>query len=297
MPHRCGVDKNGQIYIADECNNVIRVVLPGPGTIATLAGNGSFGYSGDGGPATAAELNSPVGVTADKTVNNIFIADGGNATIRDVNTILLYINCAGNDTAGYSGDGGPATAAEIANSSGQACGIGFDSAGNVNLFIPDFNNNVVRQFNTVTGIITTCAGNGTSGYSGDGGPATAAQLSDPEGAALDASGNLFIADANNNVIREISGSPLFAKKVSKPLTNVAVYPTPAKSNLFVNMLSLNGKVQVELYNEIGSRVTNETIEGNQVLNLPVSGFASGVYLLKLTPANGQVITKKVNIIN
>ena len=124
---------------------------------------------------------------------DLFIADTGNNVIREVNHATGVITTvAGNGTDGYSGDNGPATAAEL----DDARGVAVDAAGD--LFIADTGNNVIREVNHATGVITTVAGNGTAGYSGDNGPATAAELDCPAGVAVDAAGDLFIADTDNN---------------------------------------------------------------------------------------------------
>ncbi len=194
-------DASGNLFIADTFNNVIRKVSTS-GIITTVAGSG-FGagsgggaYSGDGGPATNASLWYPVYVAVDAP-GNLFIADRNNNRIRKVSTNGIITTVAGNGTFGYSGDGGPATRASIANTRGVAV----DASGNV--FITDVYNNRIRKVDT-KGIITTAAGKGINGYSGDGGRATNASLSVPCGLAVDASGNLFIADQGNNRIREVS---------------------------------------------------------------------------------------------
>ena len=186
----CGVavDSAGDLFIADTDNNVIREVVKATGDIITVAGNGTAGYSGDNGPATAAELDSPRGVAVD-AAGDLFIADYGNNVIREVvKATGDIITVAGNGTAGYSGDNGPATAAELNDPNGVAV----DSAGD--LFIADSDNNVIREVVKATGDIITVAGNGTAGYSGDNGPATAAELNGPDGVAVDSAGDLFIAD-------------------------------------------------------------------------------------------------------
>jgi hypothetical protein len=192
------VDAYGNLFIADAGNHRIRKVSAATGQISTIAGTGTPGYSGDGGPATAARLNYPTGVIVD-AAGDLFIADSDNHVVREINAATGKISTiAGNGTSGYSGDGGPATAAQL--NSFWAQGIALDAAGN--LFIADSNNFVVRKV-SASGVITTVAGTGTFGYSGDGGPATAAELGVPEGLALDAAGNLFIADGNDEVIREV----------------------------------------------------------------------------------------------
>jgi sugar lactone lactonase YvrE len=168
------------------------------GIIATVAGNGSFGYSGDGGPATSAQLAYPYGVALDAS-GNLYIADYLNSRIRKVSAEGIITTVAGNGSAGYSGDGGPATSAQL----GLPSGVAVDASGN--LYVADNLNNRIRKV-SAAGIITTVAGNGSIGYSGDSGPATSAQLSTPTGVAVDASGNLYIADTNNYRIRKISAA-------------------------------------------------------------------------------------------
>ena len=187
-PWGLAVDSAGDLFIADTDNNVVREVVKATGDIITVAGNGTAGYSGDSGPATAAELNDPNGVAVD-SAGDLFIADTDNNVIREVvKATGDIITVAGNGTAGYSGDNGPATAAEL----NSPRGVAVDSAGD--LFIADCGNNVIREVVKATGDIITVAGNGTAGYSGDDGPATAAELNDPNGVAVDSAGDLFIAD-------------------------------------------------------------------------------------------------------
>lgn len=165
--------------------------------IYTIAGNGTAGCSGDGGPATLADLNRPSAAVKD-TAGNLYIADSGNNVIRKVAAGTgIVATIAGNEIAGYSGDGGPATNAQLNSPSALA----LDSAGN--LYIADAGNNVIRRINTVTGVITTYAGNGKSVDSGDSGPPTEAGIVAPEGIALDSLGDLYIAEPFSNRIREV----------------------------------------------------------------------------------------------
>jgi hypothetical protein len=173
-----------------------------PNIITTVAGNGTGGYSGDGGVATNAELDNPYGVTMDG-YGNLFIADTLNNRIREVGTNGIITTVAGNGSRGYSGDGGVATNAQLNN----PYGVTMDGYGN--LFIADQDNNRVREVGT-NGIITTVAGSRNSGYSGDGGAATNAELREPEGVTLDGYGNLFIADTGNERIRKVGTSGIIA---------------------------------------------------------------------------------------
>ena len=191
------VDSQGDIFIADEFFNAVREVNATTGLMTTIAGNGTYGYRGDGGPATAAELADPAGLAIEG--GNLYIADSGNNVIREVNlTTGVITTVAGDGTYGDSGDGGKATAAELSN----PLGVAVDSSGNI--YIADEYDNAIREVNAATGDISTIAGDGTYGYSGDGGQATDAELSDPSGVALDGSGDLFIADTDNDVIREVN---------------------------------------------------------------------------------------------
>jgi hypothetical protein len=205
---RVTVNAAGDLFIADTEGNVIRKVGTN-GIITTLAGNGTGGYSGDGGAATNALLHNPTGTVVD-TAGNVFFADGANHRVRKIDTNGIITTVAGNGIAAYSGDGAAAT-----NASFDCMGLTVDTAGNV--FIADDFHNVIRKVGT-NGIITTIAGNGASGYSGDGGAATNAELDQPSGVAVDAADNLFIADSVNNVIRKVTASNLSVTSGGATLT-------------------------------------------------------------------------------
>ena len=198
-PTGIAADNAGNVYIADFNNNEVRKVNAA-GTISAFAGIGGLvgGYSGDGLPATAALLYGPANLKLD-TLGNLFISEGINQDVRKVNTLGIISTVAGNSGmgAGYTGDGGLATAAQL----NSPAGVALDLYGNV--YIADQNNSVIRKVNTA-GIITTFAGTGTPGYSGDGGAAATAQISYPGGIAIDRKNNFFIADMSNNAIRLIT---------------------------------------------------------------------------------------------
>lgn len=190
-PIRVEVDAAGNLYISDSGNNRIRKVTAG-GIISTIAGNGSAGISGEGIQATQAAVGGPADATPD-TAGNLFIAEG--SVIRRVDASGVITTVAGNGVTGYSGDNGPALKASFDN----AVCVTADAAGD--LFISDQFNQRIRKVTASTGIVTTVAGSGVAGYAGDGGEGTAAHLYNPVGTAVDAAGNLYIADGGNSRIR------------------------------------------------------------------------------------------------
>jgi hypothetical protein len=190
FPFGVAIGSSGKIYFSDRNNHCVRMVNEA-GIIATIAGTGVDGYSGDGGPATLAQIGWPHGIAVDNAGNVYF---SGYGRLRRVDTSGIITTIAGTGTTGYSGDGGPATNANIVLS----WGILVDGMGNI-YFSQTYR---VRKIDAA-GIITTVAGTGVSGYGGDGGPATAAQLHGRARLAADNSGNLYIADEQNNRIRKV----------------------------------------------------------------------------------------------
>jgi hypothetical protein len=170
--------------------------------ITTIAGTGTGAFSGDGGPSTSAQLFIPYGVASD-AAGNLYIADGFNQRIRKINAATGIISTiAGTGTAGYSGDGIAATSAKL-NYPNAVC---VDGSGNI--YVSDVNNSRIRKINASTGLISTIAGIGSSGFSGDGGPATSAAVANTWAVAVDASGNVYVADNGNSRIRKITASRL-----------------------------------------------------------------------------------------
>lgn len=203
-PRGIAIDTAGNIYLAfDGGDSRIRKINTS-GIITTIAGTATFGFGGDNGPATLAQIQPVEGIAVDLS-GNVYIADIGNNRIRKINTSGIITTIAGNGTPGYSGYGGPATAAEL----NGPLGIAVDDT-HGNLFIADYGNNRIEKLNLSTGIITTVAGDGTSGslvLTGDGGPATGTQIWDPIAVAISSNGNLlYIAIAGTLGLRKVDTS-------------------------------------------------------------------------------------------
>jgi hypothetical protein len=204
-----GVDPAGNIYLADSITCRVRFIDKRTGIITTIAGDGTCYHSGIGGPATAAGVGSPAGIAFDRE-GNLYFADSTDGVFRVDAKTGIVTEVAGGNVTGFSGDGGPATAALLCQPSDVAI------AGNGDLFIVDRGSHRIRKVSAATGIITTVAGSSPcvsapppfgsipvcqGGFSGDGGPATSALLNDPQNLALDGRGNLYISDTLNQRIR------------------------------------------------------------------------------------------------
>ncbi len=231
-PAGIALDGAGNLYIADSGNNVVREITAATGMIATIVGfknaqgMGASGYGGDGGPATSALLNTPWGVTVD-AFGYLYIADTFNHRVRKVQIGTGIIGTiAGTGIAGHNGDGIQATTAEL----NLPYAVAIDAAHNI--YIPDSANNRVRVINN-SGMISTIAGTGLIGFSGDGGPATAAELWSPSGVAADAGGNVYIADTQNSAIRKVSSS--------------GIINTVAQNDVGVYMYNGGGPYSVSIY--------------------------------------------------
>lgn len=197
-PNGILLDTAGNMFITEWYNSVVRRVDAATGIITTVAGTGTSGYSGDGGPATSAQLGTPGGACLDRD-NNIYIPDYANHRIRKVSAATgIITTIAGTGANGYTGDGGPATAATLS----YPVSICRDLWGNI--LWAEYGNNVIRKLNPTTGVISTVAGTGTNGYSGDNGPAIAAKLGQPNGVFADAAGVVYISEDGNNVIRAVN---------------------------------------------------------------------------------------------
>ncbi len=267
QPWSIAVDTNGNIYYTEHTYNRVRKINGTTGILTTLAGNGTSAFSGDGGAATAAALSAPMGVWADK-YGNVFIADAGNNRIRKVNAAGIISTVAGNGSVGFSGDGGAATSATLNN----PFGVTTDSVGGI--YIADKNNNRVRKV-SVTGIISTIAGTGTAGYSGDDMPATAAQLSAPQGVLCDGS-DLYILDYGNNTIRVIGN--IYYPHTPPTTRGTAFYPSTCSG----------GSISLDSLCAVSNTDQGITDTWRQAV-APVHGTLSG-FPLTATPSGYALIT-------
>ena len=264
LPNAVATDAKGNVYICDQYNNSIRMVNTS-GIITTFAGTYS-GFGGDGGPATTAQLYQPSGVAVDNA-GNVYISDKVNSRIRMVNTAGIITSIAGTLSGnGYSGDGGPATAAQV----NIPNGLTVDAVGN--LYIADYFNNRIRQINTA-GIINTVAGNGNAGFSGDGGPATLAEIAYPTGVAVSPSGNLYIADFSNSKIRMVTNIASGISTFNTQNPTLKIYPNPANNKITIDA---NDVLDVKLFDVLGKHIASTKQNQIDLSNLP-----EGVYFIQV----------------
>ena len=221
QPEGVALDAAGNLYIADTLDHAVRKVTT-DGTITTIAGFGGQGFGGDGGPATSARLMLPRAVAVD-VAGNVYVADTGNHRVRKIDPLGVITTVAGNGETAPDVEGGPALSVPLSDPRGLA----LDRAGN--LYIADTGHNRVRKVSP-DGVITTIAGNGTCCYSGDGGIATAAQLNQPWGLAVDVAGNVYVADSGNSAVRVLHAisSTLRVNAVTNAASNLAGAVAPGE---------------------------------------------------------------------
>ncbi len=336
IPAGACMDNFGRTYIADNGNNRVRIIVPTPsaaGTvnmIHTLANTtGAYGYTGDGGLAVDAHFNHIGGVVYDPMSNgDLYVSDAGNNVIRKINLESgIITTVVGTGVAGYSGDGGSARSAKLYNPGN----LFIDGAHN--LYICDRSNNVIRKVELLSGLITTVAGNGTMGFSGDGGYSTMAQLNDPEGVWVDNAGNMFIADMGNQRVRKIDApvvtpsstfagtgvlysaggstpgiapgsvysggtseirtrhlSPKGSAAVNTTSTEVVVFPNPSTGVFNVQTGASFENAVIEVYNVLGEKVFSGNADG-QNGSFSLAGQPSGIYTLALKGTSGKFIQK------
>ena len=274
-------DKVGNLYVSIIGDIIVSKVNFCTGVVSTIAGTGEIGYSGDGVLAKNAKLNSPTGLALDGK-GNLFISDSGNERVRKVDlTTGIISTIAGTGVTGFSGDGSLAIESQLSN----PIGLAVDDQGD--LFIVDRNNNRIRKINISTGIISTVAGTGEAGFSGDGDLARNALLSNPTGLAFSSDGDLFVVDRGNNRIRRISGLASNADELELE-ANLLVYPNPSTDKITIelkNDLDLKG---ASLFS-INGKQTRVKMNDN---TFNVSKLPRGIYILRIVTSKG-IIEQKV----
>ncbi len=272
FPIGIALDDSDNIFIVDNNNNRIRKVTAASGVITTVAGNGSSGDSGEGGAATAATFNEPQNVVVD-TAGNLYISDIGNHKVKKV-TGGMIATIAGTGTAGFSGEGGLATAAQLNGPNN----VSLDSAGNI--YICDAENSRIRRITISNGFITTIVGTGTRGFGGDNGQATNASINSPVGAIVDAAGNLFFSDRGNHRLRRVDGTTRVITTLAG--TGIAGYNGDGISGLQARLNAPSGLAfgpggRIILADRDNSRIrqltlltAGDTVPPNVVINIPVT---------------------------
>lgn len=271
-PYGVAVDSKSNVYIADFSNDVVRKVTT-TGIISTIAGIGGLGgYSGDGGPAINALLYGPTALAVDPA-GNVFIADYYNCRVREINAVTgIITTVAGNGNCGFTGDG-----LAVDEGVGYPQGLAVDA--NDNLFIGDYNERV--RWLSPTGMLTTVAGNGSGGYSGDGGPATSAELYEPTGVVLDSAGDILVSDYNNLRVRGITAFP-------------AVNTVPSSLTFSITAVGSTSSPQTIILSALGPvQINNISTSGNfsEADNCPTSlanGKTCGMYVYFVPTASGNV---------
>jgi sugar lactone lactonase YvrE len=260
LPGGLAYDASGNLYFAETANHVIRRVTPA-GVLTTVAGNTTQGFSGDTGPATSAQLDSPAAVAID-AAGNVFVADTHNHRIRRVDAVSGIITTfAGTGTPGLSASGTAAAATNI--DLPQA--LAFDAA--QNLYFADARTHVVRRLDRAAGLVTTVAGSGRQGFSGDLGPATLAAIDSPSGIALDAQGNLYLADTHNHRVRRVDA-------VTGIITSVAGTGQPGFSGTALNLprgLALDASGNLFLVDSRNERVRRIDATTGQISTIAGAG--------------------------
>ena len=281
-PTYMAIDTADNLYFTDHLNNAVRMISHSTGIIITVAGNTIKGYNGDGGPGPAAQLNDPRGIYLD-TYGNLFIADFGNDVIRRVDGITKNITTiAGKNWPGATGTGGPATNACL----NGPISVTADNYGNV--FFGEYRNDWVRKVNTRDTLVYF-AGNGYSGFSGDGGPSTASRINYPYSLSVDGVGNVYFPDYTNSVIRRVQVSPLKIN-TGNEIGGIQIFPNPVTEILHIN--NVQPSTSYSLTNAVGVEVrTGELAQGDQFLS--IKELPSGIYNLELNPKEGNREIRKI----
>ncbi len=275
-------DKNGNLYIADVGNSRVRKVSTS-GIITTIAGTGIEGYNGDNILAVDAQLNKPSALVFDN-FKRLYIGDQVNYRIRRVNKDGIITTIAGVGTAGYTGDNGLATDAKLRSTRS----IAIDKYSNV--FFSDATYHCIRRIDQ-SGIISTIAGTGIVGFSGDGGNAILARINSPHGLAIDEIGGLYIADFGNKRIRYVNNL-VSVPEIGTNKDCISVYPNPSNGNFYIDFPSFKS-AQVLISDILGNTVNNEESinSGNCTVN---TDLPSGVYFVRVIDGQ-QTCTQKIHI--
>ena len=275
-------DNKGDLYFSDNANYRIRKIDHTTGIITTVVGTGTAGYTGDNGPASAAQIRL-TGYLCFSPAGELFFGDYSNHVIRKLNAAGIITTVAGTGVSGHTGDDGPASAATFVSPSTLL----FDNAGNI--FISDRVLGVIRRINT-SSIVATIAGLGTVGYGGDGGMAIAAQFNtDVNCSAIDAAGNLYIADPLNNRIRKITNLSAVVHEVNAASINVTIYPNPAHTLITINADTKIERVQI--LNAIGQEVIANA-PNTKGTELDIRHLPAGLYFVKVNGVYGGRFVKE-----
>ncbi len=286
-PLGLAIDKTGNIYIADNSNTAVRKINTA-GIITTFAGSFSAGYSGDGGLATNAKFKNIRYVACDGA-GNVYISDTWNSVIRKVDAAGNISTVAGNQTQKYTGDGGAATNAGIY----FPVGIAVEDDGT--LYIADNHNHVIRKVDK-DGIISTVAGNGVKGFSGDNGPATTAQLTNPTSIVVDPTGRLLIAEFAHNIIRQINVPAKVKVMTDAAGSGLTVYPNPSHGAFNVQLPEYKNPTSVSVMDIAGRVIETRIMERSnaQIVSFNLTNVAAGNYVVKVI-GDGNIHTTKVVI--
>ncbi|MCW3120738.1 MAG: S-layer protein [Flavipsychrobacter sp.] len=280
LPIGIAIDGSDNLYIGDFANNRIRKITPA-GIITTIAGNGIQGTAGDGGPATAAEVNNPYYIALDTRGNIYFTSLGiGINTIRKIDASGYITTIAGNGTTGYRGDGGAATAAVF----NGALDVTVSKTGDI--YITDFANYRIRMINSL-GIINTIAGNGIYGEDGYNGPATAAKIGQPKCVTLDDIGNLYFSADNR--IKRVSADPVSVSKIDITSDRIEIYPNP--TNGLINILCNQKTNHISITNSLGQLIYSKD-HSEKLTQINMSHFSAGIYFVSVNDRNKYKVVKE-----
>ena len=273
-------DTSGNVYLNVSDNRIRKI--NSAGIISTIAGDGTPGFSGDGGPAADAIIHNQGGGIALDHSGNIFFSDRYNNRIRKISTAGMITTFAGNASFGYSGDGGAVTTAKISG----PWGLAFDN--DDNLFFSDLANNVIREINN-TGIITTVAGKGIHGYSGDGGHPDSAEINDVMNVGVDKLGNLYLPDVQNENIRLVSKIGLATPLVDLVNELWSFKPNPAATKLCVAGECIITELRIS--NMLGQTVYTGGYKG-KVVQVDIANLPIGVYFIQINNSEIRKFVKQ-----